>query len=182
MPGLRRLRELIRNNNSYGFNTENIGNVFTANVSGTVCELGLYDGNSYNSSDLVGLYDSSGDLLTSTYVSASDPTYDGYYWNLTDPAAVIAGDTYTVVVFTGTDVWGNGPAPIKNWGTFTGTVGDFNSSLDLPSGEDDDLPGPAYYGGNAMIGGETPEPGSLLLFGSGLLGMAGMLRRKLRRG
>ncbi|MGD0682168.1 MAG: PEP-CTERM sorting domain-containing protein [Terracidiphilus sp.] len=29
---------------------------------------------------------------------------------------------------------------------------------------------------------DTPEPGSMLLFGSGLLGMAGMLRRKFRRG
>jgi hypothetical protein len=29
---------------------------------------------------------------------------------------------------------------------------------------------------------DTPEPNTLLLFGSGLLGMAGMLRRKLRRG
>jgi hypothetical protein len=171
-----------KDNNINGFYTANLGNVFTANISGTVCALGIYQGNDYTGSEWVGLYDSSSDLLTSTSVSANDSLYDGYYWNSTDPATVIAGDTYTVVVFTGYDVWGNGPAPINNWGTFTGTVGDFNSTPDLPSSEDDDLPGPAYYGGNAMIGGgETPEPGSLLLFGSGLLGLAGVLRRKLRR-
>jgi len=32
---------------------------------------------------------------------------------------------------------------------------------------------------NTSSGGSTPEPGSFLLFGSGILGLAGMLRRKL---
>lgn len=31
------------------------------------------------------------------------------------------------------------------------------------------------------IPGETPEPGTLIMFGSGILGLAGMLRRKLMR-
>jgi hypothetical protein len=30
-------------------------------------------------------------------------------------------------------------------------------------------------------GGTTPEPSSILLFGSGILGLAGVLRRKLTR-
>jgi len=34
-------------------------------------------------------------------------------------------------------------------------------------------------GGSSTGGGTVPEPGSIMLFGSGLLGLAGMLRRKL---
>jgi hypothetical protein len=164
-----------------GYGSVNIGNVFTSNVTGTVCALGIYAGNNatYSNSETVGLYDSLGNLLTSTTVTNSTTAYDGYYWASTAPAQVIAGETYTVVDFTNGNGWGFGPAPINNWGTFTGQVMDFNSSLDLPLyGSDFPL---AAYGGNVEIG-DTPEPGTLLLFGSGLLGLAGTLRRKLRRG
>lgn len=37
------------------------------------------------------------------------------------------------------------------------------------------------YGETFSLDGETPEPSSLLLLGSGLLGLAGVLRRKLAR-
>jgi hypothetical protein len=168
-------QDILTNVNGYG--PVNIGNVFESNVNGTVCALGLYAGNSYASGEWVGLYDNAtSTLLTSTTVTTSDPVYDGYYWNPTAPAPVIAGDYYTVVVFTGGDVWGFGAAPINNWGTFTGQVMDFNGSPDLPV-DGSDFP-TAFYGGDALL---SPEPGTLLLFGSGLLGMAGALRRKHRR-
>ena len=37
------------------------------------------------------------------------------------------------------------------------------------------------WGGNAQPYSVTPEPGSLMLLGSGVLGLAGMIRRKLYR-
>ena len=37
-----------------------------------------------------------------------------------------------------------------------------------------------YGNSSSGTGGSTPEPGSILLFGSGVLGLAGVLRRRLR--
>jgi hypothetical protein len=34
---------------------------------------------------------------------------------------------------------------------------------------------------DGITGGSTPEPSSIMLFGSGILGLAGVLRRKLIR-
>jgi len=34
---------------------------------------------------------------------------------------------------------------------------------------------------DGRVGGTTPEPSSILLLGSGILGIAGVLRRKLTR-
>ena len=36
----------------------------------------------------------------------------------------------------------------------------------------------AYFGPNFLIGSSTPEPGTLALLGSGLLGAVGVIRRK----
>jgi len=164
--------------NVTGYGTANLGNVFTSNVTGTVCALGIYDGNNatYTTPEIVGLYDSQGNLMTYTTVTISDTLYDNYYWASTAPVTVYAGDTYTVVDFNSGNGWGYGPAPIDHWATFTGQTMDFNGSLDFPT-DGSDFP-TTFYGGDVML---SPEPGSLLLFGSGLIGLAGAVRRKLRR-
>jgi len=167
----------------------NLGIVFTSNVNGTVSALGIYAGNddSYSESETVGLYlVSTGALLTEATVTDTDSLSDGYYWStdLSNTVSVTEGTQYAVVDFVGVNGWGDGSLPTNNWATLDYATFEYNRSTVAF-----DAPNPvygqyAYYGGNVQLGGTpppTPEPSSLFLFGSGLLGMAGVLRRKLRR-
>jgi PEP-CTERM motif-containing protein len=41
------------------------------------------------------------------------------------------------------------------------------------------LPGGMWAVGGSIYGAQSPEPGTLMMFGSGVLGLAGLLRRKI---
>lgn len=157
----------------------NLGDVFTANTSGTVCALGIYAGNnsSYTKPETVALYTIGGTLLTSTTVTTADTLYDNYYWNFTNPVHITAGLVYVVVDFTNGNGWGYGPAPTDHWGNFNYNDYVYSGGLQFPIYTGGS--GPTYYGANAMM---TPEPCTMLLLGSGIMGLAGALRRKFVRG
>jgi hypothetical protein len=60
-------------------------------------------------------------------------------------------------------------------GVLTGNAGVGSNSLTFAYRQD-----PAYFGlDDVVVTGVSPEPGSLILMGSGILGLAGVIRRKL---
>jgi Domain of unknown function (DUF4082) len=83
----------------------NLGLVFTAKTNFSVDALGFYYGSGVTGSAIVGLYNSSGTLLTSATVLLSDPIVDGYLFHSITPVALTAGQQYTVVEFTGNNEW-----------------------------------------------------------------------------
>ncbi len=112
---------------------------------------------------------------TMTFVFPSAITVFGISFNTFD-ASPTGG-------YTATDNNGNvipsffDPFPGFGTGQFVGyssTVGFTSVTLAAPGGFAYTLDDLAYGGGTT-----TPEPGSLILFGSGILGFAGALRRKL---
>jgi PEP-CTERM motif-containing protein len=61
--------------------------------------------------------------------------------------------------------------------TFTYTGPTTTGTLNIVYGECCTPPG--IFATNLPTGGNTPEPGTLAMFGSGVIGLAGLLRRKI---
>jgi len=102
----------------------------------------------------------------------------------------------SVISFTGPSIWlnhgaGSYTAPISFSGALCGfDPGTGTCVVDLPDlsgqgtvfafAEERDLNGPVLFVDSFIYELQTPEPGTLALFGSGVVGLAGLIRRELK--
>jgi hypothetical protein len=176
-------------NNGVGWS---FGEVFVPTENLNVTFLGYYsvtgDATGLAEDHPVSLYDAAGNLLAATVINSSS-TYtdsDHFVFNPITSLELLAGDTYVIDGASGfvdpyvyDDPGFAVLAPINllgdNWSagngsyfTGTGVIGDVSDGYWGPN-----------FGWNTNVA-TTPEPSSLMLLGSGLVGFAGMLRRKLK--
>jgi len=127
---------------------------------------------SENGGQVFGSGTASGKALTDTFISSNQYGYDIDLITVTGlSVAVTSGSTYwlnlqNAVVPSGDPVFWD-----ENSGKGCGGSGCPSLASESSVGT---IPGEAF-----TIGGSTPEPSTIMLFGSGILGLAGLLRRKL---
>lgn len=164
---------------------------FTVNSAMTVTELGVYSAD-YTGNEWLGVYNSQGALLGLAEMNTMNATSDGGYLFIDASAEsngsleLVAGQTYSLVLFangSSPQYFSSSSAPTSEWANFVGSSS--TTSMDLPynAGPPSDSPTGSTFFALNMEGTPTPtpEPESLLLLGSGLIGMAGFLRFKLRK-
>jgi hypothetical protein len=154
----------------------NLGMVFSISSTINVNALGVYYMPELTGSEQVGLYDSVGNLLTSTTVNLSDPISSGYLFHSIAPVTLAPG-IYTVDAQVNNNPWGYGLPGTAPGINFLYNDYLYSSSLQYPPTPNGS--GPAYFGPNFKFDATSvPEPLTLSLFGAGLAGAAAMRRRK----
>jgi hypothetical protein len=161
-----------------------LGWQFTVNQNITVTALGAFDDsqNGLAESHDVGIWDSLGNLVGSTTVAAGtvDPLVNQFRYS--SVSFTLAPGTYDIGA-----LWLDG----ADNNTFPGDISTLVSAPAITFVQNSYIGGgtladptngggsvAAYFGPNFLYTA-TPEPGTLVLLGSGLLGAVGVIRRKL---
>jgi len=161
-----------------------LGYSFTTTTAFTIDALGVWDDGQGNDRK-VGIWDSNGNLLESTSVSGSAFEVDNFQWAAIDyelePGSYVIGAEF---------LGGNFPSyasgitslPGYTWGLDEQSMG---SGLRNPT-----YSTYGWYGDNGILYADfsvgsivespTPEPSTFLLLGSGLAGLAGLIKRRLK--
>ena len=178
-----------------GSNQGDFADVLTVNGSNiTLSAIGIpvlpndVNGGVYTSSVNVAIYDSVGNLLTGANLNPGFLTPSGgYYWANVVPVTLGSGLNYTVVVNNNGAIPAYGfssTGPTSGWATFDSSefLSDNVPFSTMDPGAGNTVPN-NFYDINLLgtTASAVPEPESLFLLGSGLIGLAGFARFKLRK-
>lgn len=169
----------------YGGSTGDVvGYRFTADETGFITHLGIVNDpvdDVLDSKHMVGLWNSSGDLIVSTTVDATGDFIDGFYYESVAATAITAGEQYTLgALYTATDSDSYVSGATLDLMHISNTVAVFPSegSLGFVFPANESAGNPGRLGPNAIFTTEViPEPGTFGLLALACLGMMNRRRK-----